>query len=82
MAFQSIPLMTFSKRVPPYGSQHAKMPVSRSRMTMSAPITAEGVHQLYFNQLNHIRNHLDEIRSPPSPTARNLTRRTLAGTAD
>ena len=45
-------------------------------------LTAEGVPQLYFYQLNHNRNHLDEIRSPPLPTARKLTRRTLAGTAD
>jgi hypothetical protein len=45
-------------------------------------LTAEGVPQLYFDQLSYIRHHLDDIRSPTSPTARKLTRRTLADTAD
>jgi hypothetical protein len=42
-------------------------------------LTTDGVPQLYFDQLNHIRRHLDEIRSP---TSHKLTRRTLAGTTD
>jgi hypothetical protein len=38
MASQSIPLITFSKRSPPYDSQHVKLPVSCSRMMMFASI--------------------------------------------
>jgi hypothetical protein len=42
-------------------------------------LTAAGVPQLYFDQLNHIRHHLEDIRSPK---AHKLTRRTLAGAVD
>jgi hypothetical protein len=42
-------------------------------------LTAEGVPQLYFDQLNHIRQHLEDIRSPK---AHKLTRRTLTSTTD
>jgi hypothetical protein len=35
-------------------------------------LTADGVPQLYFDQLNHTRRHLDDIRSPKAHT---LTRR-------
>ena len=38
----------------------------------------DGLPQLSFDQLNHIRSHLDDIRSPK---AHKVTR-TLAGNAD
>jgi hypothetical protein len=37
-------------------------------------LTAQGVPKLYFDHFNHIRGHLDDIRSPK---AHNLTRRIL-----
>jgi hypothetical protein len=77
MASQSIPLMTFIRKST---CQTARFTFTYDDVRNN--LTATGVPQLYFDQLNHIRHHLDGIRSPLSPTARKLTRRTLAGTAD